>query len=182
MAWRYHGRARVNARNPEAFGVCDRCCFWFNLNDLQFQHDWRGNKLQCLYIRVCKSCLDKPFGHYRPIITPPDPIPVRQPRIDQYAVQMPYVVTDTTGREVDDTQTAFVTASSQRFPPPLSGASASAIGLVLDNLAEPLIDDNGQPITAEALGPVPQILTTPQAMDRYVLRAPNGGPVIIIPD
>jgi hypothetical protein len=104
------------------------------------------------------------------------------PRPDQYAPQMPYVLTDTFGREIEDTSMAFMTATTQAYPPPLSNASASPVNMLLDNLTTPLLDDDGNVITAEGLGPAPQIITTPQAMDRYVLRAPNGGPVIIIPD
>ena len=40
------GRARVNPRHPEAFGVCDRCGFWNQLNSLGYQHEWRGARVE----------------------------------------------------------------------------------------------------------------------------------------
>lgn len=93
MAWRFTGRARVNASNPRAFGVCDRCGFWHNLQDLSWQFDWRGPRLMNLRIRVCRQCTDKPFIFNKPIILPPDPIPVADPRPQQFEgteVQQPY--------------------------------------------------------------------------------------------
>jgi len=87
MAWRYHGHARVDPQRPEAFGVCDRCGRLFNLNDLLWQFDWRGPRLANLRIRVCRQDLDKPFIFFRPIILPPDPVPVRDPRPEAYAAE-----------------------------------------------------------------------------------------------
>ncbi|MCB8880129.1 hypothetical protein ACELLULO517_07770 [Acidisoma cellulosilytica] len=182
MSWRQNGRARVSTRNPQAQAVCDRCGFRYNLVDLKWQHDWRGTRLQNLYRRVCTPCLDKPFEHFRPIILPPDPVPVYQPRPDLYARQMPYIMTDTQGREITDTNAVFLTASSAPQPPPLSNANSTVTGVMVDNLSFPLLDDQGRTITADGLGPSPDILTNAQAQDRYILRAPLGGPVILIPD
>lgn len=85
MSWRPHGRARVNPQSPESFGRCDRCSLWYNLNDLAFQFDYRGLKLQNLGLRVCRRCLDKPSPQLRPIILPPDPVPVMNPRPENFA-------------------------------------------------------------------------------------------------
>ncbi len=82
---RIHGRARVDPTNPQAFGVCDRCRFLYNLVDLVFQHEWRGNRLINLWLRVCRRCLDIPHEFTRPAILPPDPLPVYQPRPDDDA-------------------------------------------------------------------------------------------------
>jgi hypothetical protein len=84
MAWRFTGKARVDAGAPSAFGVCDRCGFLYNLVDLAFQHDFRGNQLINLWLRVCPKCMDKPQNQLRPKSTPPDPIPVYQPRPENY--------------------------------------------------------------------------------------------------
>lgn len=85
---RPHARhARVDANAPVATGVCDRCNFQWPLNQLVYQHDWRGNTLANLRIRVCSICLDKPFIFNRPLILPPDPPPVLDPRPEQYAVE-----------------------------------------------------------------------------------------------
>lgn len=80
MAWRFTGRARVNARNPSAFGVCDRCGFWYNLVDLNYQMEWRGPRLMNIRLRVCKQCTDTPYIFNKPIIYGIDPVPVQDPR------------------------------------------------------------------------------------------------------
>lgn len=77
-----NGRARVDARAPSAFGICDRCGFRYNLVDLSWQFDWRGDQLQNLRIRVCDRCHDVPQPQLRSYSPPPDPLPVRDPRPD----------------------------------------------------------------------------------------------------
>lgn len=79
--------ARVNPSSPVATGVCDRCNFQWPLPELRWQHDWRGNALVKLGVRVCPKCMDKPFIHNRPIILPPDPMPVKDPRPENYTVE-----------------------------------------------------------------------------------------------
>lgn len=78
------GRARVSAKRPEAQGVCDRCSLWYNLVDLKWQYEWRGTSLQNLWIRVCGRCLDVPQENVRAIQLPADPVPVFQPRVEQF--------------------------------------------------------------------------------------------------
>src|SRR5215472_3919590 len=85
MAWRFHGRARVNPKYPEAFGRCDRCGFWYSLVDLHYQMEWRGPRLMNIRLRVCQKCMDIPFIFNKPIVIPPDPVPVRDPRLDDFA-------------------------------------------------------------------------------------------------
>lgn len=81
------GRAKIDPRNPEALGVCSRCGFWYNLKDLVWQHEYRGNALTDIRLRVCTlTCLDVPFQHNRPLYLPPDPEPVDQPRVETFAV------------------------------------------------------------------------------------------------
>src|SRR5215472_14035582 len=84
MPWRFTGRARVNATSPRAFGVCDRCGFWHNLEDLGYQHEWRGPRLVNIRLRVCPKCMDRPFIFNKPIIYPPDPVPVYDPRPENF--------------------------------------------------------------------------------------------------
>jgi hypothetical protein len=78
------GRARISAKNPQAFGVCDRCGIWENLVSLQNQFDWRGTSLQNLWLRVCKRCLDTPQQQLRSITLPADPVPVDYPRPENF--------------------------------------------------------------------------------------------------
>jgi hypothetical protein len=79
------GRARTSAKKPEAFAVCDRCGIWHNRVSLQWQSDWRGTSLQNLWILVCRRCLDTPQEQLRAIQLPADPVPVWQPRIEDFA-------------------------------------------------------------------------------------------------
>lgn len=86
MAWRPHGRAKVDARSPRAWGVCDRCGRWFNLCDLQWQFDWRGTQLQNLRILVCEEDYDTPQEQLRTIVLPPDPPPVFNVRPESFFI------------------------------------------------------------------------------------------------
>ncbi len=86
MAWRFTGRAKVDPNYPQAFGVCGRCGFWYNLVDLQGQREWRGPKLVDIRIKVCRKCTDRPFVFNRPLILGPDPVPVRDPRPQNFEI------------------------------------------------------------------------------------------------
>lgn len=81
---RPHGRARVSSRNPVAFGICDRCGFLYNHNRLQFQFDWAGASLINKRILVCETCNDAPQQQLRAIVLPADPVPIMNPRIQDY--------------------------------------------------------------------------------------------------
>lgn len=97
------GRARTNPTSPEAHGICDRCGFRFNLVDLVWQHEWRGNDLVDIRLRVCKpTCLDIPFELDRPLYLPPDPTPVDQPRVEAFAVDEGYVAWDQSDENWDE--------------------------------------------------------------------------------
>ena len=83
---RPHGRSTVNPAAPEPCAICDRCGFKYNHSDLVWQFDWRGNQLTNLKILVCRDrCLDIPFEFNRPVILPPDPVPIDDPRPGFYA-------------------------------------------------------------------------------------------------
>lgn len=88
--YRYHGHARVQPKNPEAFAVCDRCYRLFNKSDLRFQYDWRGPRLMNLRILVCQECYDRPQEQLRPIVLPPDPQPIINPRPEFYTTDDGY--------------------------------------------------------------------------------------------
>lgn len=84
MPWRPHGHARVNPGSPRAWATCDRCGGNYNLEDLQWQYQWVGPTLQNLQWLVCPTCLDKPAEFLKAIILPPDPVPVSNPRPENY--------------------------------------------------------------------------------------------------
>jgi len=89
MAWNFRAYAKVNPQKPEAAGICDRCGVRWSLNALQWQFEWRGPRLMNTRFRVCPKCLDVPDEHLRPIITPPDPVPVKDPRQRNPATVVP---------------------------------------------------------------------------------------------
>lgn len=78
------GRARTSARNPRAFGVCDRCSLWYNHHNLQWQYDWAGASLINKRILVCDTCNDTPQNQLRAIVLPADPVPIINPRTEPY--------------------------------------------------------------------------------------------------
>jgi hypothetical protein len=81
---RPHGRAKVSARNSRAFAICDRCGFLYNHVNLQWQYDWAGASLINKRILVCDSCLDVPQQQLRAIVVPADPVPILNPRVQDY--------------------------------------------------------------------------------------------------
>ena len=78
------GRARISARNPRAAGQCDRCGFIYNHADLSWQFDWAGASLINRRILVCDECNDVPQSQLRAIVVPADPVPILNPRIQDY--------------------------------------------------------------------------------------------------
>lgn len=79
------GRARTSATSPQAHAICDRCGFRYNRVDLNWQYDWRGAALQNIRILVCSSCTDTPQEQLRAIVVPADPVPIDQPRTQDFA-------------------------------------------------------------------------------------------------
>lgn len=86
--WGYN-RARVSARRPESLARCDRCSFVWNLRDLRFQSYYQGPTLQNTNVLVCPDCLDIPNEQTRTTIIPPDPVPLLNPRPENYAQEIP---------------------------------------------------------------------------------------------
>lgn len=78
------GHATTSSKRPRAFGVCYRCGRWWNRDQLNFQHDWRGTTLKNLYILVCNDCYDTPQEQLRSIVLPADPVPVYFPSVEQF--------------------------------------------------------------------------------------------------
>lgn len=79
------GRARTSVSNPQAHAICDRCGFRYNHVDLQWQYDWRGATMQNVRILVCNTCYDTPQEQLRAIVVPADPMPIMQPRVQDFA-------------------------------------------------------------------------------------------------
>lgn len=82
---RVHGRAKVDARSPSAFAICDRCGFLYNHKDLRYQEIYAGQSTICTRILVCtQTCYDMPNPQLKVIIIPADPVPILDPRPEDY--------------------------------------------------------------------------------------------------
>lgn len=80
--------ARVDTQNPEGWAVCDRCQFWRNRGDLTWQYEWAGNGLYNKQILVCVDrCYDTPQEQFRTIVLPPDPPPIVNARVPNFAYE-----------------------------------------------------------------------------------------------
>ena len=123
------GRARTSSKNPQAFGVCDRCGMWYNHVDLAWQFDWGGASLINKRILVCKPCNDIPQNQLRAIVLPADPVPIMNPRTEPYASD-----------ETDYTVTS------------LNATTNAATGLPVYNPTY-LVDENGNNVTTQPIGP-----------------------------
>ena len=114
MSLRYHGHARVNSRRPEAAGICDRCGRMFTHNTLQWQFDWRSERLQNLRILVCNTgCLDEPQEQLRARIIGPDPIPIFNARPEPFTI---------TGFSYDESNIMVMPPPVEPFGSPIDGA------------------------------------------------------------
>lgn len=79
------GRARTSPSRPQAKGVCDRCGEWYLLSALEKQMEYFGPSLQWTGFLVCRDkCLDVPQPQNIPLILPPDPVPVKNPRPEYF--------------------------------------------------------------------------------------------------
>ncbi len=87
MGIRYPGRAAIDPSAPEAVGVCDRCGQLYNLRDLRYQPVIAGTSTLITRLRVCTvTCLDELNEQERVVRVPPDPMPVSDPRVENFAV------------------------------------------------------------------------------------------------
>lgn len=116
--WGYT-HARISARRPESLGRCDRCGFTYNLRALRWQYQWAGQQLINLNVLVCSTCLDVPNEQLRTLILPPDPVPVLNPRQENYDQETNnfFVTEDLENYFVsEDGVTLFITESAPPDP------------------------------------------------------------------
>jgi hypothetical protein len=78
------GRASTSPKNPRAHAICDRCGFRYNHINLRWQYDWRGASLQNIRLLVCNTCYDAPQEQLRAIVVPADPVPIVNPRVQDF--------------------------------------------------------------------------------------------------
>ena len=78
------GRARTSASSPQAHAICDRCGFRYNHFQLKWQFDWAGASLINKRLLVCNPCYDTPQEQLRAIVVPADPVPIINPRVQDF--------------------------------------------------------------------------------------------------
>jgi hypothetical protein len=78
------GRARTSPSSPRAHAICDRCGFRYNHYQLKWQFDWAGASLVNKRLLVCDRCYDEPQQQLRTIAIPADPVPIQNPRIQDF--------------------------------------------------------------------------------------------------
>lgn len=128
---RPHGNAQVSARAPRALGICQRCGFMYNLDNLQWQYDWQqGPRLKNIGIRVCETCLDTPQENGRTIVLPPDPVPVAFPLPEDYA-----------GAD-NPASTVGYNVANAFFPQPLQSLGGNIGNMTLNGGVNAAFDDN----------------------------------------
>lgn len=82
---RPHGRAFIDSRSPRALAVCDRCQAMVFHDTLRWQMQWRGPRLSNIRLYVCAECYDTPQEQLRTFVLPQDPVPIANPRPENYA-------------------------------------------------------------------------------------------------
>lgn len=103
MSYRPHGHAAVDPRSPRAWATCDRCGGNYNLENLAFQFDYRGQTLQNTNLMVCDRCEDVPQPQLKPLVLPPDPIPVQNARPEPYTMnETDYRITEEDDRRITE--------------------------------------------------------------------------------
>ena len=78
------GRARISPSSPRAAAVCDRCGFVYSHHTLRWQYDFAGAGLINKRLLVCNPCYDKPNAQLRAIVIPADPVPIQNPRVQDF--------------------------------------------------------------------------------------------------
>lgn len=159
------GRARTSPRNPQAHAICDRCGGRFNHVDLQWQYDWAGASMINKRMLVCRSCLDTPQTQLRAIVLPADPVPIINPRPQDFVTALTnFRVTsgmDTTnlktGIPVPGGDTRVTQDAQTRVPQQTGGADGSLNQLPGTDPNAPGDNDPGLPygnLTIPETGPI----------------------------
>lgn len=163
------GRARVSASNPQAFAVCDRCGMWHNRVDLRNQVEWRGAALLPTYIYVCRECYDVPQEQLRAIVISADPLPIIQPRVENFAADstdqrtlVPGTTDPVTGIPIPNTDARVTQDGNTRTTQPLGPAR-----LIPET---PGLSQNAQP---------PQSLTTHYAVPLDLISVTANGTTVV---
>lgn len=88
MSRRQGKYVNVDVAGPIAAAMCDRCGQLYNRTELAFQYQWAGSRLYNTGDLVCiRRCLDVPTDQLRVVILPPDPPPVLNARVPNFAYE-----------------------------------------------------------------------------------------------
>lgn len=79
--------AKVNPSDPSAWGQCDLCGFFYQLRELKPQQIWSGQSLYTFNSLRCWKCWDVPQPQLKTIILPPDPPPIVNSRVPNFAYE-----------------------------------------------------------------------------------------------
>jgi len=161
------GQATVDPQRPRAFGVCDDCGEWYNRHNLRDQYEWYGAELTDTHRRVCARCLSKPQDQLRPILLPPDPVPIIDPR-----PEYPSVLQNQNGFSyyVGPQGTTIIKPVVAELDPtmPLPN-KAAVLASAASGWGEPMpatLIDRGGTITLSGVG---QMITAPNPARTYLL-------------
>jgi hypothetical protein len=81
-----NNRARVSLRHWSAWAICDFCFKQVQRTDLVPDRQYMGTEVRPTGFLVCKyTCVDRPQPQQKAIRIPPDPLPVQDPRVDNFA-------------------------------------------------------------------------------------------------
>ncbi len=79
-------RARVDPRQPAEWATSDRNGMIGQQVKLKWQYDWNGNTLKNKRILIHEDELDKPQRQLGNLVLPADPVPIHNPRVEQYLI------------------------------------------------------------------------------------------------
>lgn len=168
---RPHGRASVSSRNPRAFGICDRCGFLYNHERLQWQFDYAGAGLINKRILVCNPCNDVPQAQLRAIVLPADPVPILNPRVQDYqaassadiTINAPTVYDPATGIPVPSTTTIVTQDGLQVEAQPIGKPTGLDQNAVMPLFGTESYRVNLNPLSVTANGTSTIAVTCPSA-------------------
>ena len=97
-----HRRARapidIDVKSPRSVAVCDGCGMWTMHGHLVEKMEYRGGSVPVgTNLYVCGVCDDVPNPYYSKLVLPPDPVPIKNPRPENYALNpepMLFIVAD----------------------------------------------------------------------------------------
>jgi hypothetical protein len=109
-------RTSTDPTSPRGWGTCDRSGFIDNLEKLQWQYEWAGTQLINKRVLVTSDMLDTPQRQLGTIILPPDPLPLRNARPENYTVE------EQTFRITESGQQRYTLTGQARLESNLQGA------------------------------------------------------------